>query len=326
MGDLVTNVAVIGKTSLMPVALPVTLDNSDVKYLVEHSFRERAVREEWSIEVDVSDCTMFTVTHHDQGNINLTSRDEVQAAFDQSLSAISEVLIWSKTKESIGKVSPFIRQIGTADVKAFFAEGDSGDVVRWENPSFRSNRVDEQLGRLLFGNAVMVNGPSASPVHPVLRNVMGSLDLINLGFHTESFVSLFSLVDDLVQEVMKAGMRKQGINTKAQRSNLRAIKEERLKVYLCKLAKRYDWISLEEFDKEFFNSVLRVNTIRNRIVHGNRKLSKNDAIENSNILLKLIDWLRSNPYEYCIPKFPPLRIAAPDFVHHPLKTAHSDGK
>jgi hypothetical protein len=148
---------------------------------------------------------------------------------------------------------------------------------------------------------------------------MSSLDLINLGFYTESFINLFSLVDDLTQETIKAGLTSRGLAIKEQTQLLRAIKEERLKLYLCNLSKLCGWNSLEEENDALFQRVLKVNTLRNNIMHGSRRLQRSETIEASNSLLSLIDWLRTNPFGFLIPDFPLLKVAEANFLILPSK-------
>jgi hypothetical protein len=162
------------------------------------------------IEVDTSDCTVFTVTHRDRGEIDLSIVSNVQEIFEQSLSAITEVSIWTKSNEVVGLMSSFIRQIGTTDVKAFFAQGSDERLVGWMNPAFTFRRDAAAMIAGFLSNMIVSNGPSTTPIPPISRRVLSSLDLINLGFNTESFVNLFSLVDDLTQEVIKTGMTQRG--------------------------------------------------------------------------------------------------------------------
>ena len=324
MVDLVTNLAVIGRFQLMPGILPVKLDSPAVECLVAHAFPPHMEAPDRGIKIVTSDCTVFTVTHRERGDIDLRKNVNVQEVFEQSLSAISEVLIWSKSKDVVGKMSSFARQIGTTDVKAFFAQGDAETMVGWLNPAFTFARNAAAMMANILPNMIVSNGPSAHPVPPITRRVMSSLDLINLGFHTESFVNLFSLVDDLTQEVIKAGMKERGLEEDEQKGLLRAIKEERLKVYLCNLSKLCGWKSIEEADNELFKAILKVNTTRNKIMHGTRRLSKKETIEASNVLLKLIDWLRHNPFGFAIPILPLLRVAETKFTLIPLKEKQNE--
>lgn len=319
MPDLVANVAVIGRVQLMPGILPVRLELPNVECLVAHAFPNHMEDPKRGIKIDTSDCTVFTVTHRDRGDLDLFKIENVKLVFEQSLSAISEVAIWTKSGDVVGKMSSFIRQIGTTDVKAFFAQGASETLVGWRSPAFTFDRNAAAMMAGFLSNMIVSNGPAANPVPPITRRVMSSLDLINLGFYTESFVNLFSLVDDLTQEVIKAGMAKRGLKDDEQNGLLRAIKEERLKVYLCNLSKLCGWQSLEEGDKTLYDRVIKVNTTRNKIMHGSRRLRPAETIESVDVLLALIDWLRSNPFGFAIPQFPLLRIAEPEFSIVPIK-------
>lgn len=319
MPDLVVNVAVIGRVQLIPGILPVKLDNPAVECLVAHAFPTYMEEPKRGIKIDTSDCTVFTVTHQNRGDLDLTQRSNVQLVFEQSLVAISEVSIWTKAADVVGKMTSFIRQIGTTDVKAFFAQGAGNDLVGWVSPAFTFDRGADAMMAGFLPNMLVSNGPSANPIPPITRRVMSSLDLVNLGFHTESFINLFSLVDDLTQEVIKAGMTKRGLNEDEQKELLRAIKEERLRIYLCNLSKLCGWQSLEEARKDLYNRVVKVNTTRNKIMHGSRRLLPAETIEAINVLLELIDWLRANPFEFVVPAFPILRIAEPEFSLVPLQ-------
>lgn len=312
MTDLIAHVAVIGRVSLMPGILPVTVDPK-CECLVAHGFPPHIEDPSRNLKIDTSDSTVFSVTHIGRGGLDLTVSSNIKQVFEQSLSAISEVAIWVKAADQVGKMSSFVRQVGTTDVKAFFAMSKPETLVGWINPAFTFDRQAAGMIAGFLPNMIVSNGPSANPTPPVTRRVLASLDLINLGFHTESFINVFSLVDDLAQEVIKAGMGTKGLDEDEQKNLLRAIKEERLKVYLCNLAKLCGWSSLEE-QKELYERVLKVNSLRNRIMHGSRRLAPTEAVEAINVLLTLIDWLRSNPFEFSIPAFPLLRLAEPTFT------------
>lgn len=322
--DLICNVAVLGRVQLMPGILPVELKEPDVKCLVAHAFPKNMTDPERGIDIDVADCTVFTVTHIGQGDIDIGVTKEIQKIFERSISAISEVTIWTKTQDIVGKMSSFTRQIGTVDVKAFFAQGTDERLVGWLNPAFTFNRDAAAMMSGFLSSMIVSNGPAANPVPPITRRVMSSIDLISLGFYTESFVNLFSLSDDLTQEVIKSGLAQKGLSEEDQKGMLRAIKEERLKIYLCNLAKLCGWKSLEEENKNFYKKVVKVNTIRNKIMHGSRRLSLEEAIDSSNVLLDLIDWLRQNPFGYQIEGFPLLKVASPNFSIVPIKTKENE--
>jgi hypothetical protein len=150
---------------------------------------------------------------------------------------------------------------------------------------------------------------------------MASLDLVNLGFYTEAFVSAFALLDDLTQEVVKAGMAQKGLEAKDQKELLRAIREERLKHYMTSLMRLCGWEGLDEAKPALFRKLQKANTLRNSIMHGDVWLSRLETITSINTLLETIDWLRSNSFSFVIPPFPLLNLAEAEFSELPLRSA-----
>jgi hypothetical protein len=310
MPDIVTHAAIIGRTQLVPGILPVHTLSPPGECLVRHGYWPKVVDPKRNLDLDVSDCTLFNITHKDYPESDLQSRRVAEALFEQALQAISEITIWAKAGDLVGGVTSFLRQVGRLDVKFFFIEASADDpLIVWRNPLFSATREVLAVGAGLLSNMIVTNGPAAHPVPPVTRRAMGALDLINLGFYTESFVSLFALADDLTQEVLRAGMTKKGLSISDQKTFLRAIKEDRLRQFLNNLTKLCDWHSLAETKPELSERLEKANKRRNRIMHGSVRLSRKETIELGNTLLDLIDWLRTNPFPYAIPPFPLLNIA-----------------
>jgi hypothetical protein len=314
MSDLLTHAAIIGRTQLMPGILPVNVDSPGVQCLVAHAFPASIKNEYHNIDLDISDCTLFTVTHVGLGDINLSDATMAEELLEQALTAISEVIIWNKAMDQVGTVTAFTRQVGRLDVKFFFIDRSNNRLIAWRNPLFWSDRQSAALMAGILNNMIVNNGPAASPVAAIIKRVMSSLDLVNLGFYTESFVNLFSLVDDLTQEVIKAGMAKKGLSSTDQKDLLRAIKEERLKLYLTQLAKLCDWKSLEDENPEVFKRLMKANSLRNDVMHSSTRLQRQQALESGNDLLVAINWLRVNPFGYVIPPFPLLKVAEAQFM------------
>lgn len=324
-GDVIANVAVPGRAFLPPGQLPVQLEQPEVTCLVSYDFPENIVDPRRGIKVITGDCTVFNVRFRGQGSLDLSEMASARLLFDQSLLAISEALLWTKAHDASKRMLTFARQIGVVDVKAFFAYSEDRDlVVGWANPVFAFTRDVSAYMAGLFPQMIMSNGPAAHPLPPLVKQVMGILDLVNLGFHTEAFVNLFSLVDDLVQEVVKAGLVKKDMDNAQQKELLRAIKEERLKIYLCNLSKLCGWSDLKEANEELYRQVVKVNGVRNRVMHGGLRLPPSDAIESVRVLLSLIGWLRLNPFGYPIPQVPLLVVAEPTLKVLPVKSGASE--
>lgn len=281
--------------------------------LVAHSYPASITDSRRGVDVDVNDCTVFTVTHQGCGERDYSLATNADAMLEQALQAISEVTLWSKANDEVGRMSAFLRQHGRLDVKYFFLEANPDLLLAWRNPLFSLDRGAAEFVGAFLGNMVMTNGPAANPLPSVVRRTMSALDLINLGFYTESFVSLFAQVDDLAQEVINAGMARKGLTEKECGSFLGSIKEQRLRHYLGNVAKLCDWKSLAEADGELAKRLDKVNSTRNRIMHGSTRLGRDQAIDGCNTLLEVIGWLRTNPFGYVIPAIPKLQVAHGEF-------------
>lgn len=312
MPDLISYTAVIGRASFLPVAQRVPTRDPDGECLVRHRYVKEIKDEKRGLTVPVDDCTVFTVTHFGCNN-SLATPIEAESLLEQALQAISDVAIWTKTKESVGRASAFMRQVGRLDVKFFFVEKPCGELVCATNPLFEMNHDALSAMSQVLPNFVMANGVASRPTHPIVRRVMSSLDLLNLGFYTEAFVTLFSLVDDLTQEVIRAGMTQKGVDAKVQEDMLRAIKERRLEHFLTGVAVLCGWKSMKEAKPEEFKRLLKANTSRNDILHGSARLGRVDTISKIDALLDTIDWLAANPFGYVVPKLPELFAASLDF-------------
>ncbi len=325
--NLVTYTAILGHVSLAPVPQLVKVGEPQTECIVAANYCSNISIEDVPDEtpipnadasahtifhVDVSDCTIFKVIHKGLGGVDLKLREKQTDVFERSLLAISEVIIWMKTKEKVGTLSSFARQVGRPDVKVFLVDGDRGARAVWKNPNYMLDSQSMSIVANLFSNVIMQNGPAANPTSQLVRRVMSFLDLINLGFYTESFITSFSLCDDLVQNIVKAGLSNKGLSGSQQKEMLRAIKEERLRLYLTNLMKLIGWKSLEEDDSELFNKLMKINTLRNKIMHGDKRINRDEAVSSTNTVLSVIKWLRSNPFGYTIDTFPLIEIPDPN--------------
>lgn len=317
MQHIVAYVAIMGRLQLMPGILPVTLGPSKKLFHVSHSFQEFLEFPNSQIKVDTNDCIIFTVEHIGAGEIDLKDANCAFELLEKSLSAISEATLWFKANDSVGEITSYIRQFGVADVKCFAAENQV-DVIGYVNPIFQLSRADAAIVAGFLSNMVVSNGPAKNPVPAITKRLMSSLDLINLGFYTEAFINLFALIDDLTQEILKLGLKKTGLDEGEPNSLLRAIKDDRLSMYLCTLAKVCGWQSLSEANKELYGRVKKVNKARNDIMHGSERLMPKQTLEYMDTLIELIEWLRTNPFGYVIPTFPNLKLIEPKFFIIPL--------
>ena len=168
-------------------------------------------------------------------------------------------------------------------------------------------------------NVVNQNNPLSCPVPAVTRRIMGCLDLFNLGFYTEAFVSCFALLDDLVQSVVEAGLQKKGLGEDKTEGLLRAIEKERMNRYLCTLLPLCGMDGLDTANADLYGRLVKrpkssTNYVRNEVMHNNLRLNRQLAFDHLVTILDAINWLRSNPFGYNIPHFPKFSVAASEFT------------
>ena len=315
-----TITAVLGRTQLPPGLLPVRTVSPARACLVKHNYYPRFQLPEYKLDVDTADCTLFTVIHQELPALDFNLATTAHELMEQSLQAISELTIWLKAREVVGYGTTFLRQVGWLDAKYFFFPTPDDHLVSWHNPLFESGMPLSIAGNVfdkMIGNMILQPAPASSPVPNISRRAMAALDLINLGFYTESFVSVFALLDDLTQEVMRSGLSQRSFSKKEQDQFLRAIKESRLEHYVTLIPKACGWISLNEANEPLFKRLMKANKVRNGIMHESVRLARHEAIDSSNALLDTIDWLRTNPFAYVIPHLPRLRVAEGQFRRSP---------
>jgi len=291
---------------MVPGSKRAIVGESNAECIVSHRAAPRIIDEELDIEVDTSDCTIFTVSHLSVVYQDfLPSQENLLSALDDSLLAISEVLIWEKAHDVVRKISPYARQVGRVDVKYFFVEGDGRAMAMWRNPAYWAS--DSARGMLsgFLSNMLVTNGPAENPLSADHKRLFAALDLLNLGFFTESFITLFSLADDLVQRVVSKGLEDRGLNDDEQRALLRAIAERRLHHYLTSVIKVCGWESYEESQPADFRALMKANTLRNEIMHGDKRIFRQDVYASMQAIYELFNWLGANPFDCPIPAAPP---------------------
>jgi len=316
--DLVTYVAIIGKMTLPPFTFRVRLRdiNVNAEYLVLCSYPREMVDDKRCICLDVSDCVVFQVIHVEQGEVDVSNGKMISLVFEYSLTAINEVIIWCKVNaepinpqrpRGAGDLTNYSRQVGRMDTKYFIVAGKDGIKALWKNPAFWVDFSKFNIACNLMPKGVS-NITWTRPVSNYIRILMSSYELFNIGYYTESFITAFALCDDLIQQVVKAGMQHKDLGEKEQKRQLRAIKEDRLRVYLSTLLKLCGWKSLEEDNEELFSMVMRANKTRNDIMHGTKRLTRNEARSFLDTLVRTMQWLGSNPFGYVVEKSPPFAI------------------
>lgn len=296
----------------MPSTQAVVLAGRDV--LVGHAYAPTVKDEMQDIEIDVADCTIFTVRHLGYGEeFDVEDAQQAVDLLDGSLVAISEVIIWEKAHDQVGKMSSFHRRVGRVDVKFFSIAGEKASLIAWRNPLYSASLDTMGLMTGLLSNMV-TRGPVENPLHPDVKRLMAAIDLVNLGFFTEAFVGTFALLDDMTQRVLTGGLAKKGIQKKDQAQFLRSISERRLDHYLNSVATLCDWTALRDVDRALNAELMKANKLRNAVMHGDRELSREEALASILVIVRVIDHLRLNPFDIPVAVFPLLRPAEPQLV------------
>ncbi len=311
---VVAYLAILGRFTLLPGIQQIKIGEFGIDCLIRYSFAEHIIDEKKNIKVPTEDCTIFSIEHKNYKREDLNKSQKVDEVLEKSLIAISELSLWSKSKEQVGKISSYIRQVGRSDVKYFFVEISDDSLIEWKNGSYWQSLKGFQILSGFLSNMVVTNGPSQNPTPSATRRILSCLDLINLGFYSDAFITAFALLDDLTQEVLKAGFEKKKLSLKEQKNILRGITEDRLANFLTSILKLCDWVSLEKENEKLFKKLKKINTKRNDIMHGSVRLTRNTAIEYIDIILEILSFLRQNPFDYTIEEFPTLKLIEPEYL------------
>lgn len=301
---LLVILAVIGKGIILPPGIQKFIDKTlNIDCLIKLDFPKSISDETLDLKINTEDCTLFFITHNNFCLKDLSKPKIVDDFLEKSLYSISETIIWSKGLDMANQHSNYVRQIGRIDLKYCLIYNQDKLELIWKNELMTNEFMFNIFGNL-FPNMVNKNGPTSIPIPYISRRLLNTIDLINLGFYSEAFISSFSLLDDLTQEVTKYGLKKKGFTPVEQKSYLRSIKEERLKNYLTTTLKLCDWKSLEEDNSSLFNDIIKINSLRNNIVHSCKVINRDECLDAITKIIHTILWLANNPFDYVIPKLP----------------------
>ena len=140
-----------------------------------------------------------------------------------------------------------------------------------------------------FGTTEIAMPHIGKLTYPVARRFLRCYELLEHGFFSESFIIAFSIMDDLVQEMLKAQLQLKGMADKSDRDSLlRSIKESRLKLYLGPLLKIISGRSISEIWSNSERAIDWVNKIRNNIAHGGLDIDYNYAAVGIYACIKLL--------------------------------------
>lgn len=310
---LYVNCVVVGKSLGVPGIHRVTLLDASVVQIRKY-FQDKVTNTLRGVDLYTADSTVYEV-QFDELNFNFNNPKELNNRVINALQGISELTVWAKARDVVHNATQRMRQVGISDTKFVWFE-DERKIWRatWSNSNLSMDNEAYRVFTSFLGNFRVQNGPESSPVLGPLRRILGSMDLLNLGFYTEAFITSFALLDDLTQEVVQLAMVERGLSgDEIQKLTRDAIKDKRLEIYLSVVMKLCGWKSLQEDNNTLFQEFIVANRLRNDIMHGDGRMEYLKAEASMETVIAVMGWLRANPFGFSIDVFPPLNKIDLDF-------------
>jgi hypothetical protein len=236
------------------------------------------------LELPKSLSTVFAVSWDDpKGKVaaRLRSRGfEQHLPTYDALDAISELLLAFKLVR-IGHVDAGkLRAVGIDDTLFYFSVVDgapSGDLSIRMGLSGRDYPWIGGGGQHPDdpdGTTELARPHIAASTFPVARRYVRCFELLEHGFYAEAFVIAFSVLDDLVQQMLHGLLEGRGMSSESEREDLlRGIKERRLRLYLGPLLRVVCGRSLADMWPAGERALDWLNKQRNNIAHNGERAS-----------------------------------------------------
>lgn len=135
----------------------------------------------------------------------------------------------------------------------------------------------------------------ASDTYKVARRYVRCYELLEHGFYTEAFIVAFSVLDDLVQQMLKRFMMDKGtISEKEAEEILRGIKDNRLKIYMGPMLKVLTGKDITAMWPGSKKALPWLNETRNRLAHSGEKADYATAAKGIFACVKTLTVLSQN--------------------------------
>ncbi|MFZ0964853.1 MAG: hypothetical protein WAO35_28685 [Terriglobia bacterium] len=132
----------------------------------------------------------------------------------------------------------------------------------------------------------------AASSYPVARRYVRCYELLEHGFYSEAFIVAFSILDDLVQQMLDSLLLEKGMSDSEERKSLvRGIKENRLRVFLGPLLKVIAGHSIEALWPAGDKALDWLNATRNKIAHAGFKADNSTAAKGIFVCIKTLHLL-----------------------------------
>ncbi|MEP0924901.1 hypothetical protein [Leptolyngbya sp. ST-U4] len=193
-----------------------------------------------------------------------------------------------------------VRTVGIYDTLFYFSEVDGKSSrdqnVRWRRHVARSYAVSPQAPSFHdpFDTSALAIPHIGGTTYPVARRYIRCYELLEHGFYSEAFIIAFSVMDDIVQEMLHEQLNLRGMSSKTDRDDLlRGIKENRLKLYLGPVLKLATGKSISELWDKSEKALKWINKTRNEIAHAGFNADYNAAAVGIYACIKLLHTLHS---------------------------------
>src|SRR5205809_809456 len=199
----------------------------------------------------------------------------------------------------VSLVTGMIREVGPIDVVASRVE-HLGKII----PSYGISSTSLAAGRGLRRSQDRSPPPEggSGEVPKEWAVIVRAADLVNRGYHLEGFVVGFSLLDDKVQEFLRAH--------EFSNRDLRAVEGDRLRVFIQDLTKKIG--GRTPLENNFLgNEFARLNRKPNLKMHAGESCTRNEAERGLRVILKLLQFYVEIGANYTLP----VRL---DFYRRPI--------
>jgi hypothetical protein len=228
------------------------------------------------LEFPKSLSTLFIVSWEDRGGkiaSQLSGKGfERHLPIYEALAAIAELFLAYKLVRIGHADGRGLRTIGIGDTLVYFSSVDgveTGDLnVGLKNYEGNSAWLGVQAEADPHSTTAIAAPHVGSDSLPLARRYVRCFELLEHGFYSEAFIVAFSVLDDLVQQVLHDALKEKGLASKTERDELlRGIKENRLKLYLGPVLKLTCGRDISAMWPGSTAALEWLNSTRNRIAH-----------------------------------------------------------
>jgi hypothetical protein len=234
------------------------------------------------IDLPKSLSTVFTVSWQDKNGrtaarLRSKSFEKFMPIYD-AIDKINEILLAFKLVR-IGHADGMgLRTVGLGDTLFYFScinDQPTGNLnmgiktyrryYNWAYP--KGSDPDDP-----HGTTQLARPHIASDTYKVARRYVRCYELLEHGFYTEAFIVAFSVLDDLVQQMLNRLLEDKGIVSNRERKDfLRGIKEQRLRTFLGPLLKVITGKDIFTMWPGSEKALEWLNGTRNRLAHRGEK-------------------------------------------------------